>query len=63
MHHDRRRGELRRLGERGVCTNAIAAGYPGKIVVFLREVANSNFAYPPDTGQVVPLPCIGSSIG
>lgn len=35
--------------------NAIAAGYPGKIVVFLREVANSNFAYPPNTGQAAPV--------
>lgn len=35
--------------------NSIAAGYPGKIVVFMRKVAGSNFAYPPDTGQAVPL--------
>lgn len=35
--------------------NAIAAGYPGKIVVFFRKVAFSNFAYPPDVGQAVPV--------
>ncbi|HET6148545.1 MAG TPA: hypothetical protein VFH68_13510 [Polyangia bacterium] len=34
--------------------NAIAAGFPGKVVVLLRKVALSNFAYPPDTGQAVP---------
>ena len=35
--------------------NTIAAGFPGKIVVFLRKTAFSNFAYPPDTGQRVPF--------
>ena len=35
--------------------NAIAAGFPGKVVVFLRKIALSNFAYPPDTGQAVPV--------
>jgi hypothetical protein len=35
--------------------NAIAAGFPGKVVVLLRKVALSNFAYPPDTGQAVPV--------
>jgi hypothetical protein len=35
--------------------NTIAAGFPGKVVVFLRKIAFSNFAYPPDTGQAVPF--------
>lgn len=35
--------------------NAIAAGFPGKVVIFLRKIALSNFAYPPDTGQAVPI--------
>ncbi len=35
--------------------NAIATGFPGKVVVFLRKNAASNFAYPPNTGQAVPI--------
>lgn len=47
--------------------NAVAARYPGKIVVFLRfgpdtsaspMPAGNGFAYPPDTGQTVP-PSVG----
>ncbi len=34
--------------------NQIADRYPGKIVVFLRKNAPSNFAFPPNTGQRVP---------
>jgi hypothetical protein len=34
--------------------NQIASRYPGKIVIFLRKVAYSNFAFPPNTGQRVP---------
>ncbi len=42
-----------------VAPNAIAARYPGKIVVFLRygheeEPAQGAFAYPPDTGAPIP---------
>ncbi len=35
--------------------NQIAARYPGKIVVFLRNRAFSNFAFVPNTGQSVPV--------
>ncbi len=34
--------------------NTVAARYPGKVVIFLRRAAGSNFAFPPNTGQVVP---------
>lgn len=35
--------------------NTIAAGFPGQVVVFLRKVTPSNFAYPPMTGQLQPV--------
>jgi hypothetical protein len=35
--------------------NELADRYPGKIVVFLRVDGQSNFAYPPDVGQRIPL--------
>ncbi len=42
-------------GGNWAAANAIAAGFPGKVVVFLRKVTPSNFAYPPPTGQLVPV--------
>ena len=42
-------------GGNWAAANAIAAGFPGQVVVFLRKVAPSNFAYPPMTGQLVPV--------
>jgi hypothetical protein len=42
-------------GGNWAAANAIAAGFPGQVVVFLRKVAPSNFAYPPMTGQLQPV--------
>jgi hypothetical protein len=42
-------------GGNWAAANAIAAGFPGQVVVFLRKVTPSNFAYPPMTGQTVPI--------
>ena len=42
-------------GGNWIAANAIAARFAGKVVVLLRKAALGDFAYPPDTGQLVPV--------